>query len=350
MSQYELEIRKLLLADQNDIESILSALLPALKDPATSPEDSQIIENFILNSGYYKVLLAAESERISLRRPVHWGLLIEALAFAKVTPTSEILEAFFKGVRKLKGEQSLLSARSWDIWDERFPKQRERTRQELVTEAETRRAQLKERILFLQSQRMIDEEERALELYLRMYPDDQEMRRHQTEFKERWARGILARRSSSEAHPTAVSEPTLSSAERQFAEVLKNELIELAEKNPDRGYDFAVLLFMMDLFPESLSVISIGRADAASEWLKAEILLKNRRFVQVMEHLNHLEAQFQDDPETSFAAAYLRAYALHGLGQGPQAVEILRSIVNVRPNYRSAHSLISKWSEIGSPG
>jgi hypothetical protein len=58
-----------------------------------------------------------------------------------------------------------------------------------------------------------------------------------------------------------------------------------------------------------------------------------------------MEIKYISDPETTFAVSYLRAQALQGLGQHGSALEIMQSIVRVRPNYRSAHSLILEWTE-----
>ena len=63
------------------------------------------------------------------------------------------------------------------------------------------------------------------------------------------------------------------------------------------------------------------------------------------EAVNHLEIKYVDDPETTFAVAYLRAQCLRELGQEAAALETLRSLVRVRPNYRSAHALILEWAD-----
>jgi tetratricopeptide (TPR) repeat protein len=94
-----------------------------------------------------------------------------------------------------------------------------------------------------------------------------------------------------------------------------------------------------------LEILAWAPAVPPNDWLRAELLVHARRFVEGLEHLKHLEVRYVDDPETSFAVSYLKAQCLQELGQKDAALEILKSIVRVRPNYRSAHALIQEWTE-----
>ena len=80
------------------------------------------------------------------------------------------------------------------------------------------------------------------------------------------------------------------------------------------------------------------------DWLLVQTLIIKRRFVEVLTLLQKIEISYSSDPETPFAANYYRAQAMIGLGQKEQAIVILQSLLNVRPNYRSTKSILNSLS------
>jgi hypothetical protein len=109
------------------------------------------------------------------------------------------------------------------------------------------------------------------------------------------------------------------------------------------AYDFAVGLYVMELYHHAVEMIRLAPTGLAQDWFHLESLFKARRYLECLENINVAELTYSDDPETSFAATYLRARVLHGLGQTHPAKELLRSIVSIRPVYRSAASLLTDW-------
>ena len=154
--------------------------------------------------------------------------------------------------------------------------------------------------------------------------------------------------------PAAMTEslPELSTVEKEMIDMWTQDAVaatlkKRGKKNVDIGYDLAVSLLMMDAPEAALAVAtsipSNSKNAVGVDWLIAELLLSLRRFVDLLNHLQHLEVTYSNDPETAFAVSYLRAHALKALGQSAAAVEILRNIVQVRPNYRSAGHLAIEW-------
>jgi len=90
-----------------------------------------------------------------------------------------------------------------------------------------------------------------------------------------------------------------------------------------------------DATPMLLSSPNGTNADGTA--LAHRRILLNSAVCDLLEHLQVLESRFLSDPKPPSPFAYLRAQCMKALGQSAAACEILRSIVQVRPNYRSAN-------------
>jgi hypothetical protein len=132
--------------------------------------------------------------------------------------------------------------------------------------------------------------------------------------------------------------------ENELLTIWETETKSLATANPAWAADLAMMFFFVDAPQAALSVIEVAPTGVGPDWLTAELMLKRRQYVDLLEHLHSLEIRYVKDTETAFGVAYLRAQALQALGQSGIAVEILRSIVEVRPDYRSANHLLNEWS------
>jgi len=88
----------------------------------------------------------------------------------------------------------------------------------------------------------------------------------------------------------------------------------------------------------------IRKPSPSADWLRIELMILARKYVDALNEAATLEARYASDPEAAFAITYARARALKGLGQDELATDLLRSLVRVRPSYKSAQSLLMDWS------
>ncbi|NUM59251.1 MAG: hypothetical protein HUU56_11495 [Bdellovibrionaceae bacterium] len=94
---------------------------------------------------------------------------------------------------------------------------------------------------------------------------------------------------------------------------------------------------------ESDTIDFIKNNDINFIWLFLEVLILNERYLEVFQFLPRVERLFSDFSETFFATTYYRAQCLWHLGERNSALEVLESLINSRPNYRSADVLLEEW-------
>jgi tetratricopeptide (TPR) repeat protein len=285
-------------------------------------------------------------ESLSSKTRVPFDIIIELTRKASVRPGTTAVEALLKGIRKQQATEDLLSARGWDPWDKRFNLIRKEILEKRVTDSRKAKEAMFDKFNFLRNQRLVEQAGRVLRRMLELYPEDKDLVKTKQEFDDHWAREVLSNHMASLSHDrldrTVLDNST---SDEEMLSCFVNEGAKIARDHRDFASDLAVGFMFMHEHKRGLEILGWAPLSSANEWIRAEFLIEGRRFVEAMEHLNQLEVKYAGDPETAFGVSYLRAQCFKGLGQKDAALEILQSIVRVRPNYRSAQALILEWTQ-----
>ncbi len=348
MGQFnELELRELL-RKRKSPEAFLKAALKSISDTSLSWEERQPIWHFLWKSGFHKTLAEtmAKSLRAKLKTPL--ALIVQTCSVYKIEFTSLALGALQKGVIKQDAFDELGSTVKWEDLSEPLKKMRRDYLYGLTQKEHELKAGLIEKFEFLLSQRMQEQALRVLDRLIDTYPEDTEFKVRKAGMKEQWARDVILDRSSNRRSHLDDVERT--QTEKSIGDLAMLEAFALESAKiflDDREFaqSFAICMLFVGEYQMALEALVWAEESPSKDWLKAELLFMGRRYVELLDWLHQLEIKFCQDPETTFAANYLRARAIKALGQRHAAIEILKSIVHIRPHYRSAHALILEWAE-----
>lgn len=338
----DLEIRKLIL-EEPSLQHVSSRLMVKISSSETTDLERLSYWTFLYQAGFFYETLLSMIQRLSSKGRIHWGIFVEILARLQLEPPASVIESIFKGVRRQEAKDDLWASHSWNHWDPRFEAHRQALRVDKENEAREKRENMVEKFHFLKNQRMIEQAGRVLQRLLFLFPEDPTYRELKEAFDEDWAREVIANR-----YKEPESETPAPFAFSPEEDRVLQDFLQTADQNYalkfESAIDFAVLFYFLEAWGYSLEFAQKAGPTTSALWLVAELLMKLRRYVDALEHLHRIENALSADPETTFGVAYLRAQALHALGQSATAVEILRNIVQVRPDYRSAQQLIAEWS------
>ena len=346
MTQVELIIQNKLL-EGKDIGAVGEELLAELNSMNFNFEQHQKALYFLLHSGQYRKAFLLIRKWIGDKRKVPWAAFLQICHDNTIPPCEEVLNAIFEGAQEQHLESDLVRARCWDEFDSRFADLRAQKSNQRQVEYQQRVLGLKEKLNFLQAQRMLEEEEKLLQQLEKAFPDDDHIKNKRQEFRVRWAREILSKAQAERTDKKieAATYETLSQDESNVLEILLEAAREQVAENPDKAYLFSIAFFQMDAFNCAYEILKDIPNSFHTDWLRLEVLLASRRYIECLDEVNRVEIRHADHAETLFASTYMRALALIGLGQISTAVALLKSILNVRPSYRSTAALISEWTE-----
>lgn len=342
-NRIERKIHRLLVVGKSP-KNIFDELTRDLFQKKISMEERLSIFSFGLNAGLYQQLLANFVETFHEKAPVPWGHYIHLLDTLRINPNREVIESVIKGARRQKNLETLSMVRSWDRHDKRFHEFRSAIENKRRDDHDNKKQVMIEKIEFYRSQRMVDEEKRALKVLLKMFPNDIAIQEEHEKFQRQWAREIIAQNSRDVREARIVDQKKPGKRELLLIKCITDEMLRILGKDNKHAYNFAIALKTMAHPLPALKVLAMADDAWEVEWLKIELLIDSGRFIDCLNAVHDLEMRYAHDPETTFAATYARAKALNGLGQSGPAIDLLQSIVSVRPNYRSAYSLMAEWA------
>lgn len=340
----ELEI-KTLLEEFRHPEVVAEKLVKLFED---HPEDwsaksLQELSSFLMTCGLYKVLIGFCLRHFSSPRfVIPWPYFIDALVKGSPDLEEEVLKFVAAGIEEEHAANQVCLAEGASRFLKKAPQWRNELKRQRLKNASELKQRLLDDMLTLRTQQLYEQEKQILGKLQRMFPGDQDILDEVRQHKERYALDILSRRSPL-ARSHSIQEAPATAEMQEAAAAFSRSLLKAAEVYPEMAFDFAVAAYTADDTETALALLENIDLSPAQFWFFLEVKIKCRRFLEVLNELNVVELKLAHEPETFFATAYLRAQAYWGLQQRHTAIEILESLLNARPNYRSGSTLLELW-------
>lgn len=315
-----------------------------LKEHGGQRAERRAFLNFLIQSGDFKTAYELIGQWMPDKERIPWNEFLFLLKNSGYRPNKEFLDYFFKAMEDVSPKDAVLVFHGWNEIDSRFLELEKNFLKTLSKDSSDRLQLLFNKLDYFKTHRMIDEEQRLIEDLLLRFPENEKLQKDLQTFKSRWAHHLVAEKARNLTEDNWLASALKPKPEEwDFGNHLLIVMKESVRLNQARAYDFAIGFYLMELYHHAIEMIALAPENLATDWFRLEVLLKARRFLECLEMINFVETKYASDPETTFAATYLRSQVLYGLGQTYPAKELLRSIVHIRPNYRSASSLLAGW-------
>ncbi len=337
-----------LFSDLGSLEKVADAISDRWEKNLFSPSEQREAARFLLRHGDFSKLTTQFTRLLNAKQKLPWAEFAKAIELSEVKLTSEEKRALVEGVSEQDAYEEALLIASAVNWDPIFEKKNIDRIAKLAQEMVQKREFIKDKVNYFRSQRMHREEAAALSELRLMFPNDASLPEDQRSADERWAYEVVAQgameRDLLESLNRKISH--LTDDQQEMKSVLVADARQQLKEHPKQAYDLALHLHFMEFHLEAIEILeSSGQPlEEAELWLRLELMIKSRKFVEALEETHYLEERFSDQPDSVFAAVYSRSICLWELGQGSLAVDLLKSIVKIRPGYRSAHSLLIAWT------
>lgn len=312
------------------------------------PDEQKDAAQYFLATGLYGVFFDQIRVLCQDQGEIPWAQFAEVIGRAKIKPKPKELDAILEGAEAQNSLSDLVRSYKLDIWSKKFSDNRKRIKELRARDTEARKADLKDRLQFMRSNRLVDQEAALLKEAEAIFPADLEMKSERESFEIRWARDVIARAGivaeSPDAEDLERRAERLTPEQIAMRDLIVNRAREVAAENVGLAYDLALALHFMEFHVDAIEVLNQAPASPSIDWLRLDLMIFARLYVDALSEATRLEELYASDPETAFGATYARAHALKGLGQDEAAVELLRGLVRVRPSYKSAQSFLMDWS------
>lgn len=343
-TEIELALRDLLYSEKNTTRAV-EKILERLRTTSMGRRDRATFLAFVLNAGYYQPAFELFKVWFREEKRLMWRAFFSILFRSGFKPGRQFVDRVFEAQTQLEEKDRMTAFAPWENIDPRWQDFNRHHRQILSQREKTRREELYEKLEFVRAQRMIEQEDKILKQLELIDPNDPVVLKARQDFDERWARHIIAEKARAMFDEEFVDpEVHLTEDESRWADEFAQVAEEVLQSRRHMAYDLSVAFYFLELFNHALRLLRYAESDVAVDWFRLELMLKARRFIECLDDLQRVETKYAEDPEATFAATYLRALVLRGLGQTTPALQLLKSIVSIRPHYRSAHALLLEWS------
>ncbi|QDK38327.1 hypothetical protein [Bdellovibrio sp. NC01] len=342
----ELEIQNLLnqTQDLDEVAARLTSALESSPDQFTS-DNITAYARFLNASGRHHKLTEFILHHLDNENfPVPWPYFFEALGHSTLELDAKTVKAVVEGVIEAGAESEASRSQALNKYEPLIGEWRSNRKYKIHRDYSKNKKALLDQLITLRTQQLYEQEKNLLQRLQKLYPGDNDIQREVREHQQRYALEILSRRSPKARTITAEDLQVRDPQVEETLKIVLQSMLEHAEQEPDMAFDFAVAAFMLEGYEEALAILKFCEPTEALLWLHLEVLLKCRRFVELLTGIAHVELSLSHDPETFFATAYLRAQALWGLGQKHTAIEVMEGLLASRPHYRAASALLSIWS------
>lgn len=341
----ELEIQNLL-NEIEDLDVVSDRLINFLESSPTNLTSANIsaVALFLNHAGRSQKLLQFVLRNIENKNfVIPWPHFLEALSKVTAPLDEKTRLALLDGIREDQAEESAARSLSFSKNLPELQEHRQNRKYRFHKEYLANKRTLLEQLYTLRTQQLFEQEKILLQRLQRLYPGDDDVAQEVGEHRQRHALEILQKRAprirAPKTEDLAPSDPEVESA----LETLLLSLQEHATQIPELAFDFAIVAAMLERYDVALSLLSHAENSPSVDWLRLELLMRCRRFVELLSELTQVELKYAHEPETFFATAYLRAQALWGLGQKHNAIEVMEGLLSSRPHYRAASAILSLW-------
>lgn len=174
------------------------------------------------------------------------------------------------------------------------------------------------------------------------FPNDTEIGKITSKFKEKDAENIFDKHKYKKSRLVVKPkpEPEILQAQKGLMKYVKQEFKSLVGLEPD----LIIMSIFMEMDDLALALFHNNKVIEENIWLYLEVLMSNRRYLEVLSLLPAIEKGLAENPDTFLACTFLRSIALWNLGERNTAIEVLQAVVEIKPSYRSSEVLLAEWS------
>jgi tetratricopeptide (TPR) repeat protein len=330
MASANLVIIQLLHAQTNQAE-----FLRICWEKLTKEQKRQVF-HYLYLSGQHKTFLSALRMEINTEDPLLPWTHLFAVLHAANKINMDIVRAFVNShaCKDEIGRFRIEHPELLRLWQE--------TKQNKFKKFEEKKKELLSSLDFARQQGFKDQRHKIIDELKMNYPSDPEILKALESERE-----YLARSTIHKVFQKKLAQndwfPTVSDIDPEIAKKIFKSSKKYLKKKPQMALDVAIMYYQMEMYSEALLIIdTITEKTAHVLWYTLQISIDGKQFARALSIIDVLRNK-KLTSDHSFSLMYYQAIALFGLGQRSEAKLIIANIVKIRPDFRSADSLLMEW-------
>lgn len=248
-TEIEIEIADLLMQGEAP-RKVAIDLLTQIHHKKYSHHDRNCILSFALNNNCIKETLTCMEEWVNQSRKFPWKHLAHILSLSKSKISDEFISTLIEGATAQDRIYDLAFSPNLNSKHDQIKQARIDLFIYVKERFDNRVMQLKDKLEFLEQQRLIEEQKEVLKELIRLEPSNDSYKRQLEEFKYYWSRDVLKKHLNKNTENIFTEAQFIDVEEKKISDALLKEFIAL--NKPNLAYDFAIALHLMDASESAL--------------------------------------------------------------------------------------------------
>lgn len=303
---------------------------------------------FLIKAGRYDLLLYFFQKQVNVESfSWHRGYFIYALVKAFPEMDDDLKEIIQRSLDVKESNQFWIQAATTKIADKFFPQiksYRKQIKEFSRKKYAKKRAELIQKFILFQSQQLVEPAKKLIKKLERSFPHDEEIKRLSHSYHEVDAQAVFDKYKFKDRG--IIKKPKNDPDVEIVRQALEKNILLDIDKYKENYEDLVILCLFIDSNECALGIIRNYQNELKTVWLLIEVLLRNHRFLEVLNILPIVENSLAHEAETFFATTYCRAICYWNLGEKNSALEVLESLIISSPNYRASEVLLEEWRKL----
>ena len=310
-------------------------------------QDIHSVSHFLYIAGLEKTLFELSIARLKKRENISWPYLLKIFIKYKITPKKELSELLFHNWLKTDQSERLFACEKWGDVSPEFQNMQEVYLEKLEEVNLSEEKKLLEKLYFVQAQNLISEEEEIIEQLIKINPSSEEYQKLKLGLKEKKALLVIKEQKKHSFESEKLQKKPLNLVDRQ--EPCKKEwlsaLFDYAKQNPKQTKNLALFLYFCDYPKQAVDLLDTYVEKFSDYWFYLDWLLESQQYTRGLALVNLIISQHKEAEAHVLPLTYLKALFLYHLGKKQSAIEYLRSITEINPDYKSSSYFLEMWSK-----
>jgi len=303
---------------------------------------------FLIKVGRFDLLLFYFQKNIGIE-DFHWHRAYFLYAVIKAFPNidDDLKEILYNSLNEKNNDQFWVEAAQTKVGDKIFPElknHRKKIQEHSKKRYAKKRADQIQKFILFQSQQLVEPAKKIIKRLEKTFPFDEEIKSLSQSYNEVDAQAVFDKYKFKEKSilKKPKNDPDVDLVKQNLEQILLKDL----EQHKDFYEDLVILCLFIESHETALAIIKNYQNELKSVWLFVEVLVKNNRYLEILNILPIIEKSLSNDPEAFFASTYYRAICFWNLGERNTALEVLESLIDANPNYRASEVLIEEWRKL----
>lgn len=325
----------------------VQTFLPFWRARGLTPSDVNIVGNFLFSNGAYKEITEFCIECLERDEPICWFYLGKALKFITPNIKSSVYEALKEYIID---NRKLDEFTVCELFDQLFPFEGDiklSQVQRKIQIKERHRQTLLDQIRVFNQSRNFNIEKQTIQKFMKFFPNDKQGKELQKRFETEDLQRFFQRYKNEKQTVNYKRIPIFSSEElleldRFYHSIVQSLQTEKYYCQSDLDGYVYFFVFIED-YNHALQLLPIMEPTTSRDWLQLDLLILSHKFAEALSFIREIELKYLQEPSFYPAKVYYVAQCFWGLGDRRKAIELMENLIQIKPDYRLASSLLKDW-------